>query len=267
MTSSEQQLDLDAIQTKTAELRQRIDRKNPWPSDNESHWMTEGWKNGTRNALDKLHTEALVAEIRRLRAELDAEQSAHRFTLRQRNNRSERLLYLRDVAKSGQKDLLVEEALNTLAASVTDHLPADADEMAASLKRDGFGADEIADICGPGVTAGEAPEPTQLRWGLDDVMWGDDDTITVLLSGPAGEPYWLELDPERAAALRTDLAGPDGEEADRCGARHHQYPDTVCTEPPGHYRRDVDPHAGPLVIDGRERGGAAWDEPAADRRP
>lgn len=54
------------------------------------------------------------------------------------------------------------------------------------------------------------PEPTQLRWGLNDVMWGDDDTITVMLSGPAGEPYWLELEPERAAVLREDLSGPDG---------------------------------------------------------
>jgi hypothetical protein len=40
-------------------------------------------------------------------------------------------------------------------------------------------------------------------------MWGDDDSVTVLLSGPDGEPYWLELDPERAAVLRQDLAGPD----------------------------------------------------------
>ncbi|MGW1160406.1 hypothetical protein ACWD48_19740 [Streptomyces sp. NPDC002519] len=84
-------------------------------------------------------------------------------------------------------------------------------EMAASLVRDGFGDDEIADMLGPGVTDGEAAEPTQLRWGLDDVMWGDDDTTTVLLSGPTGEPYWLELDPERAAVLRRNLAGPDGE--------------------------------------------------------
>lgn len=55
-------------------------------------------------------------------------------------------------------------------------------------------------------------EPTQLRWGLDDVMWGDDDTTTIMLSGPAGEPYWLELDPERTAALRDNLAGPGAEE-------------------------------------------------------
>lgn len=155
---------------------------------------------------------ALVAEVRRLRAELAAEQAQHTTTLRQRNNRSERLMYLRDVAKSGQTDLLAEEALNTLAASVNDHLPADTDEMAASLRRDGFGDDEIADICGPNVTDGEAPEPTLLRWGLDDVMWGDDDTTTVMLSGPAGEPYWLELDPDRAAVLRELLAGPDWEQ-------------------------------------------------------
>ncbi|MGW1219495.1 hypothetical protein ACWD6O_34495 [Streptomyces californicus] len=51
-------------------------------------------------------------------------------------------------------------------------------------------------------------EPTSLRWGLDDVMYGDDDTTTVLLSGRDREPYWLELDPERTAALRDALAGP-----------------------------------------------------------
>jgi hypothetical protein len=86
------------------------------------------------------------------------------------------------------------------------------DEMAASLVRDGFGDDEIADMLGPGVADGEAPEPTQLRWGLDDVMWGDDDSTIVMLSGPQGEPYWLELDAERAAVLRSNLAGPDGEQ-------------------------------------------------------
>jgi hypothetical protein len=56
-----------------------------------------------------------------------------------------------------------------------------------------------------------ADDPTQLRWGLNDVLWGDDDTVTVLLSGPDREPYWLELDPERAAVLREDLAGPPAE--------------------------------------------------------
>uniref|UniRef100_UPI0008049A4B hypothetical protein n=1 Tax=unclassified Streptomyces TaxID=2593676 RepID=UPI0008049A4B len=55
----------------------------------------------------------------------------------------------------------------------------------------------------------EEREPIQLRWGLDDVMYGDDDTTTVVLSGPGGEPYWVELDPERTAALRNALAGPE----------------------------------------------------------
>jgi hypothetical protein len=92
------------------------------------------------------HLAALLDEVDQLRAKLAAEQSTHAFTLRQRNNRSERLNYLRDVAKSGQTGLLVEEALNTLAASVNDHVPADSDELAASLKRDGFGDDEIAEM-------------------------------------------------------------------------------------------------------------------------
>lgn len=53
-----------------------------------------------------------------------------------------------------------------------------------------------------------ADDPTPLRWGLGDVEHGDDDTVTVYLSGPDREPYWLELEPERAAALRDDLAAP-----------------------------------------------------------
>lgn len=57
--------------------------------------------------------------------------------------------------------------------------------------------------------AADEQEPVQLRWGLDDVMYGDDDTTTVLLSGPGSEPYWLELDPERTAAMRNALAGPE----------------------------------------------------------
>lgn len=62
---TEQQL--DEITAKTAELRERLDRKNRWPSDNESFFVAEGWVNGTRNALDKLDPAGLVAEIRRLR--------------------------------------------------------------------------------------------------------------------------------------------------------------------------------------------------------
>lgn len=89
------------------------------------------------------------------------------------------------------------------------------DQMAASLARDGFSPAEIANMLNPGVTPAEdlasADNPTHLRWGLGDVQWGDDDSVIVLLSGPDREAYWLELDPERAAALREDLAGPDGE--------------------------------------------------------
>jgi hypothetical protein len=87
-------------------------------------------------------------------------------------------------------------------------------EMAASLRRDGFSPAEIATMTAPGASIADAPNPTQLRWGLNDVMWGDDDSVIVLLSGPDGEPYWLELDKERAAVLRQDLAGPDGAQTD-----------------------------------------------------
>jgi hypothetical protein len=48
-----------------------------------------------------------------------------------------------------------------------------------------------------------------------------------------------------------------------CNAPHHRYPETLCTEPPGHYQPNRDPHAGPLIINGRECGGAAWDEPGS----
>ncbi|MGW0933147.1 hypothetical protein [Streptomyces sp. NPDC002644] len=57
-----------------------------------------------------------------------------------------------------------------------------------------------------------AVEPTALRWGLDDVEYGDTGTTTVLLSDSDGAPYWLELDPERTAALREALTGPDAEQ-------------------------------------------------------
>lgn len=63
----------------------------------------------------------------------------------------------------------------------------------------------------PSPDLAAADDPTPLRWGLNDVMWGDDDTVTVILSGPDREPYWLELDPERAAVLQQDLAGPNSE--------------------------------------------------------
>ncbi|MFF7310530.1 hypothetical protein [Streptomyces sp. NPDC008137] len=87
----------------------------------------------------------------------------------------------------------------------------------AAVKRGNAALDDIEEAVRRWVAkypapVADAPDPTPLRWGLNDVMWGDDDTVTVLLSGPDGEPYWLELDPERAAVLRQDLAGPQDEE-------------------------------------------------------
>ncbi|MEU9861298.1 hypothetical protein AB0D99_10500 [Streptomyces sp. NPDC047971] len=67
-------------------------------------------------------------------------------------------------------------------------------------------ADHRAPTAKPDPTT--ADDPTPLRWGLGDVLWGDDGAATVCLSGPNLEPYWLELEPERAAALRDDLAPP-----------------------------------------------------------
>uniref|UniRef100_UPI001906E6D1 hypothetical protein n=1 Tax=Streptomyces adelaidensis TaxID=2796465 RepID=UPI001906E6D1 len=84
----------------------------------------------------------------------------------------------------------------------------DVPQMAAELRRLRAELDDRTEALA------SADDPTRLRWGLNDVMWGDDDTITVLLSGPDREPYWLELEPERAAVLREDLAGPPTEERD-----------------------------------------------------
>jgi hypothetical protein len=50
-------------------------------------------------------------------------------------------------------------------------------------------------------------------------MWGDDDSVIVMMSGPGREPYWLELDPERADVLRGNLAGPDGEQGENARLR------------------------------------------------
>ena len=46
-----------------------------------------------------------------------------------------------------------------------------------------------------------------------------------------------------------------------CGLPHHDYPESVCTEPAGHYRWRVDSHAAPLIIGGRQCGAVVWDEP------
>jgi hypothetical protein len=61
----------------------------------------------------------------------------------------------------------------------------------------------------PTPTPQPEADPVPLRWGLDDVMYGDDDSTTILLSGPDGAPYWLELGSERTTALRQALAGPE----------------------------------------------------------
>lgn len=85
----------------------------------------DDWDGSRDNAAFIAHARtdvpALLAEVRRLRAELDAEKQAHRFTLRQRNNRSRRLLHLRDLAVAGDPNVLAAAALDTLAASVRDH--------------------------------------------------------------------------------------------------------------------------------------------------
>jgi hypothetical protein len=39
-----------------------------------------------------------------------------------------------------------------------------------------------------------------------------------------------------------------------CGDRNESWPETICTDPPRHRM----PHGGPLIIDGRNRGGASW---------
>lgn len=54
----------------------------------------------------------------------------------------------------------------------------------------------------------------------------------------------------------------EARQATVCGLPHHDHPESRCTEPAGHYRRDRDSHAAPLVIDGRRGGAVAWDEPA-----
>lgn len=46
-----------------------------------------------------------------------------------------------------------------------------------------------------------------------------------------------------------------------CGLPHYDYPESVCAEPAGRYRRDRDSHAALLVIDGRQCGAVVWDEP------
>lgn len=66
-------------------------------------------------------------DVPALLAELAAEKAAHRFTLRQRNNRSNRLMNLRDLANAAavggaaEVTVLIAAAQDTLAASRHDH--------------------------------------------------------------------------------------------------------------------------------------------------
>lgn len=70
---------------------------------------------------DEAALKEMRATIEQLRAEVDAEKTAHLFTLRQRNNRSRRLAQLHDLAVAGDTVALLAAAKDTLAASVDDH--------------------------------------------------------------------------------------------------------------------------------------------------
>lgn len=61
---------LAEIRATVAHLLEKAAQPNRFPRDNESHWESEGWKNGTANALIKLNPTALLDEIARLRAEV-----------------------------------------------------------------------------------------------------------------------------------------------------------------------------------------------------
>lgn len=125
---------------------------------------------------------------------------------------------------AGQDDADPGTVLNAVLRALRISAPTIEDEQAASPRRK-------ATVCHPASYAGECPcppngrcckvtpadpttadDPVRLRWGLNDVLWGDDDTVIVCMTGPGREPYWLELDPEQAAVLRQDLAGPTAEE-------------------------------------------------------
>ena len=82
-------------------------------------------------------------------------------------------------------------------------------EAAEELEEQGhlFAADELRGMADEAEQDDGPVEPVVLRWGLDDGLIGDDGSVTLLLSGPRGEPYTLDLDPARAAALLACLAG------------------------------------------------------------
>lgn len=123
-------------------------------------------------------------------------------------------------------------------ATVRDASRQAAGQPAAELCGCGLqGPHEPSALCGPAAAQPDptiADDPTPLRWGLGDVLHSDDGTLIVCLSGPDREPYWLELDPERAAALRNDLAGPEDADEDLVPYQgEHGYPDGE--EPQDHH--------------------------------
>ena len=100
---------LDEIAERLSEARLVADKAD---------WMLQDYQVVRQQQADAA---ALLDEVRRLRAILDAEKTAHLFTLRQRNNRSQRLAALHDLALAGDLDGLAAAAKNVLAASVDDH--------------------------------------------------------------------------------------------------------------------------------------------------
>ncbi|MFC8276273.1 hypothetical protein ACFUJR_27830 [Streptomyces sp. NPDC057271] len=70
----------------------------------------------------------------------------------------------------------------------------------------------------------------------------------------------LDLLEEVIAGARDARRQAAGQEAAACGLAHYADPETVCTEPTSH----DGPHAGPYLVDGKQAGGAAWDQPGAD---
>lgn len=104
-----------------------------------------------------------------------------------------------------------------------DELRPSTRQLLVSEAESWLGAAIAAGLMPPAAPTAEdlaaADDPTHLRWGLDDVLWGDDDTVIVLMSDEERRPYWLELDSGRATVLRRNLAGPDREPADEKNGR------------------------------------------------
>lgn len=129
----------------------------------------------------------------------------------------------RAVARGGFKAVAPDAASEVTSAPLQASQPSSVSESAQSPTGAAEGAPRASRAPGipqPVEDLAAADNPTHLRWGLNDVLWSDDDSVIVLLSGPDREAYWLELDPERAAVLREDLAGPAGEQQDKARCAH-----------------------------------------------